>query len=65
MKWSTLRNLMTADIDAIECEQSEVLETVQELRDEGYTWDDIDEHLTRMVGQALENPSPLTMYFRG
>lgn len=65
MKWSTLRNLVSANIDAISAERSDTLETVRYLKDEGYTWDEIDEHLIKIIEQDDNNVGPITAYFRG
>ena len=65
MKWSTLRRLVSADIDSISQEQDEVLETVSLLKDEGYSWDEIDEHLIKIIEQNDDNAGPITAYFRG
>lgn len=65
MKWSTLRNLVSVDIDSLDAERFDMIETVKYLRDEGYSWEEVDEYLIKMIEQNDENPSPITAYFKG
>ena len=65
MKWSTLRNLVSADIDSLDAERFDTLETVRYLRDEGYSWEEVDGHLIKMLEQNDDNPNPITAYFKG